>query len=103
MLFKFLLLVSDVFYERNFVLTEIIGIVCLFYKEFLILFYYTLDVSTSWDLVIETLKVSAKLNLYVVKQVSLGPLMFASKFVLVGDHYQLPPLVQVFSSVLTAV
>lgn len=28
-------------------------------------------------------------------QVSLGPLMFASKFVLVGDHYQLPPLVQV--------
>ncbi|XP_024044224.1 DNA replication ATP-dependent helicase/nuclease DNA2 isoform X3 [Citrus clementina] len=26
--------------------------------------------------------------------VSLGPLMFASKFVLVGDHYQLPPLVQ---------
>lgn len=31
-------------------------------------------------------------------QVSLGPLMFASKFVLVGDHYQLPPLVQVFIS-----
>ena len=29
-------------------------------------------------------------------QVSLGPLMFASKFVLVGDHYQLPPLVQVY-------
>lgn len=28
-------------------------------------------------------------------QVSLGPLMLASKFVLVGDHYQLPPLVQV--------
>lgn len=28
-------------------------------------------------------------------QVSLGPLMFASTFVLVGDHYQLPPLVQV--------
>ncbi|XP_070025643.1 LOW QUALITY PROTEIN: DNA replication ATP-dependent helicase/nuclease JHS1-like [Nicotiana sylvestris] len=27
-------------------------------------------------------------------QVSLGPLTFASKFVLVGDHYQLPPLVQ---------
>ncbi|CAL9752324.1 unnamed protein product, partial [Musa acuminata subsp. burmannicoides] len=27
-------------------------------------------------------------------QVSLGPLMLASKFVLVGDHYQLPPLVQ---------
>ncbi|KAG7018906.1 DNA replication ATP-dependent helicase/nuclease DNA2, partial [Cucurbita argyrosperma subsp. argyrosperma] len=27
-------------------------------------------------------------------QVSLGPLMFASTFVLVGDHYQLPPLVQ---------
>ncbi|OAY77110.1 DNA replication ATP-dependent helicase/nuclease DNA2, partial [Ananas comosus] len=26
--------------------------------------------------------------------VSLGPLMLASKFVLVGDHYQLPPLVQ---------
>ncbi|EPS58507.1 hypothetical protein M569_16307, partial [Genlisea aurea] len=26
--------------------------------------------------------------------VSLGPLMMASKFVLVGDHYQLPPLVQ---------
>ncbi|KAH6793808.1 DNA replication helicase [Perilla frutescens var. hirtella] len=26
--------------------------------------------------------------------VSLGPLAFASKFVLVGDHYQLPPLVQ---------
>ncbi|RXH93242.1 hypothetical protein DVH24_013818 [Malus domestica] len=26
--------------------------------------------------------------------VSLGPLMFASKFVLVGDHYQLPPLVK---------
>ncbi|KAL1802450.1 hypothetical protein ACET3Z_031097 [Daucus carota] len=26
--------------------------------------------------------------------VALGPLMFASKFVLVGDHYQLPPLVQ---------
>ncbi|XP_048140826.1 DNA replication ATP-dependent helicase/nuclease JHS1 isoform X5 [Rhodamnia argentea] len=26
--------------------------------------------------------------------VSLGPLMFASAFVLVGDHYQLPPLVQ---------
>nr|XP_016503533.1 PREDICTED: DNA replication ATP-dependent helicase/nuclease DNA2 isoform X3 [Nicotiana tabacum] len=26
--------------------------------------------------------------------VSLGPLTFASKFVLVGDHYQLPPLVQ---------
>ncbi|XP_026406713.1 DNA replication ATP-dependent helicase/nuclease DNA2-like isoform X2 [Papaver somniferum] len=26
--------------------------------------------------------------------VSLGPLMFASKFVLVGDHYQLPPLVE---------
>ncbi|XP_042487897.1 DNA replication ATP-dependent helicase/nuclease JHS1 isoform X3 [Macadamia integrifolia] len=26
--------------------------------------------------------------------VSLGPLMFASIFVLVGDHYQLPPLVQ---------
>ncbi|KAL0380004.1 UNVERIFIED_CONTAM: DNA replication ATP-dependent helicase/nuclease JHS1 [Sesamum angustifolium] len=26
--------------------------------------------------------------------VCLGPLMFASKFVLVGDHYQLPPLVQ---------
>ncbi|WCJ23084.1 DNA replication ATP-dependent helicase/nuclease JHS1 [Euphorbia peplus] len=25
---------------------------------------------------------------------SLGPLMFTSKFVLVGDHYQLPPLVQ---------
>lgn len=31
-----------------------------------------------------------------VSQVSLGPLMFASKFVLVGDHYQLPPLVQVY-------
>lgn len=28
-------------------------------------------------------------------QVSLGPLMFASMFVLVGDHYQLPPLVKV--------
>jgi hypothetical protein len=28
-------------------------------------------------------------------QVSLGPLMLATKFVLVGDHYQLPPLVQV--------
>nr|CAN84171.1 hypothetical protein VITISV_028526 [Vitis vinifera] len=27
-------------------------------------------------------------------KVSLGPLMFASIFVLVGDHYQLPPLVQ---------
>ncbi|XP_021612067.1 DNA replication ATP-dependent helicase/nuclease JHS1 isoform X4 [Manihot esculenta] len=27
-------------------------------------------------------------------QISLGPLMFTSKFVLVGDHYQLPPLVQ---------
>ncbi|GMJ09463.1 jing he sheng 1, embryo defective 2411 [Hibiscus trionum] len=26
--------------------------------------------------------------------VSLGPLMFASTFVLVGDHYQLPPLIQ---------
>ncbi|XP_020538539.1 DNA replication ATP-dependent helicase/nuclease JHS1 isoform X2 [Jatropha curcas] len=26
--------------------------------------------------------------------ISLGPLMFTSKFVLVGDHYQLPPLVQ---------
>uniref|UniRef100_J3M0U5 DNA replication ATP-dependent helicase/nuclease n=1 Tax=Oryza brachyantha TaxID=4533 RepID=J3M0U5_ORYBR len=26
--------------------------------------------------------------------VSLGPLMLATKFVLVGDHYQLPPLVQ---------
>ncbi|KAK9100842.1 hypothetical protein Scep_024272 [Stephania cephalantha] len=26
--------------------------------------------------------------------VSLGPLMLAAKFVLVGDHYQLPPLVQ---------
>ncbi|XVE90822.1 hypothetical protein DITRI_Ditri20bG0106900 [Diplodiscus trichospermus] len=26
--------------------------------------------------------------------VSIGPLMFASTFVLVGDHYQLPPLVQ---------
>ncbi|KAI9092990.1 hypothetical protein K1719_027513 [Acacia pycnantha] len=26
--------------------------------------------------------------------VSLGPLMFSSMFVLVGDHYQLPPLVQ---------
>ncbi|KAJ4958932.1 hypothetical protein NE237_026043 [Protea cynaroides] len=26
--------------------------------------------------------------------VALGPLMFASTFVLVGDHYQLPPLVQ---------
>ncbi|XP_057807552.1 DNA replication ATP-dependent helicase/nuclease JHS1 isoform X2 [Salvia miltiorrhiza] len=26
--------------------------------------------------------------------VSLGPLAFASRFVLVGDHYQLPPLVQ---------
>ncbi|CAH9097877.1 unnamed protein product [Cuscuta epithymum] len=26
--------------------------------------------------------------------VSLGPLLLASKFVLVGDHYQLPPLVQ---------
>ncbi|KAI3905112.1 hypothetical protein MKX01_017358 [Papaver californicum] len=26
--------------------------------------------------------------------VSLGPLMFASKFVLVGDHYQLPPLIE---------
>ncbi|XP_060219092.1 DNA replication ATP-dependent helicase/nuclease JHS1 [Lycium barbarum] len=26
--------------------------------------------------------------------VSLGPLTFSSKFVLVGDHYQLPPLVQ---------
>lgn len=26
--------------------------------------------------------------------IALGPLMFASKFVLVGDHYQLPPLVQ---------
>ena len=28
-------------------------------------------------------------------QVSIGPLLFASTFVLVGDHYQLPPLVQV--------
>ncbi|GAB2270733.1 DNA replication ATP-dependent helicase/nuclease jhs1 [Dionaea muscipula] len=28
--------------------------------------------------------------------VSLGPLLFASVFVLVGDHYQLPPLVQVY-------
>jgi DNA replication ATP-dependent helicase Dna2 len=27
--------------------------------------------------------------------VSIGPLLFASTFVLVGDHYQLPPLVQV--------
>ncbi|GAB4860615.1 hypothetical protein Ancab_035775 [Ancistrocladus abbreviatus] len=27
-------------------------------------------------------------------EVSLGPLMFASVFVLVGDHYQLPPFVQ---------
>ncbi|XP_065859442.1 DNA replication ATP-dependent helicase/nuclease JHS1 [Euphorbia lathyris] len=26
--------------------------------------------------------------------ISLGPLMFTTKFVLVGDHYQLPPLVQ---------
>ncbi|KAG8082959.1 hypothetical protein GUJ93_ZPchr0014g47090 [Zizania palustris] len=29
-----------------------------------------------------------------MEQVSLGPLMFAKKFVLVGDHYQLPPLVK---------
>ncbi|XP_019267439.1 PREDICTED: DNA replication ATP-dependent helicase/nuclease DNA2-like [Nicotiana attenuata] len=26
--------------------------------------------------------------------VSFGPLTFASKFVLVGNHYQLPPLIQ---------
>ena len=26
--------------------------------------------------------------------ISLGPLKYASTFVLVGDHYQLPPLVQ---------
>ena len=25
---------------------------------------------------------------------SLGPLRYANRFVLVGDHYQLPPLVQ---------
>ncbi|MQL88220.1 hypothetical protein Taro_020775 [Colocasia esculenta] len=31
---------------------------------------------------------------FVSTEVSLGPLMFATKFVLVGDHYQLPPLVQ---------
>uniref|UniRef100_A0ACD5UV27 Uncharacterized protein n=1 Tax=Avena sativa TaxID=4498 RepID=A0ACD5UV27_AVESA len=30
--------------------------------------------------------------------VSLGPLMLATKFVLVGDHYQLPPLVQSFEA-----
>ncbi|GJN01915.1 hypothetical protein PR202_ga19219 [Eleusine coracana subsp. coracana] len=29
--------------------------------------------------------------------VSLGPLMLATKFVLVGDHYQLPPLVQILN------
>ncbi|KAI3506479.1 hypothetical protein L1887_28838 [Cichorium endivia] len=29
-----------------------------------------------------------------IEKVSLGPLMFASMFLLVGDHYQLPPLVQ---------
>ncbi|GJN26596.1 hypothetical protein PR202_gb14540 [Eleusine coracana subsp. coracana] len=34
--------------------------------------------------------------------VSLGPLMLATKFVLVGDHYQLPPLVQWNSLSLTA-
>uniref|UniRef100_A0A1U7YE82 DNA replication ATP-dependent helicase/nuclease n=1 Tax=Nicotiana sylvestris TaxID=4096 RepID=A0A1U7YE82_NICSY len=33
-------------------------------------------------------------NIRFTIQVSLGPLTFASKFVLVGDHYQLPPLVQ---------
>lgn len=33
-------------------------------------------------------------------QVSLGPLMLATKFVLVGDHYQLPPLVQVSNNLL---
>lgn len=33
---------------------------------------------------------------FLSSQVSLGPLMFASKFVLVGDHYQLPPLVKVY-------
>ncbi|XP_020148913.1 DNA replication ATP-dependent helicase/nuclease JHS1 [Aegilops tauschii subsp. strangulata] len=30
--------------------------------------------------------------------VSLGPLMLATKFVLVGDHYQLPPLIQSFEA-----
>ncbi|KAL5973676.1 DNA replication ATP-dependent helicase/nuclease jhs1 [Asimina triloba] len=34
------------------------------------------------------------MNAYDLEHVSLGPLMFASTFVLVGDHYQLPPLVQ---------
>lgn len=34
---------------------------------------------------------------------SLGPLMLASTFVLVGDHYQLPPLVQVHIFVLPLV
>jgi hypothetical protein len=33
----------------------------------------------------------------------LGPLRFAEKFVLVGDHYQLPPLVRFFGAVFGAV
>ncbi|GAB4842207.1 hypothetical protein Ancab_012165, partial [Ancistrocladus abbreviatus] len=35
-----------------------------------------------------------KFDVCIMDEVSLGPLMFASVFVLVGDHYQLPPLVQ---------
>jgi AAA domain len=33
----------------------------------------------------------------------LGPLRFAEKFVLVGDHYQLPPLVRLFGAVMMSV
>jgi len=40
--------------------------------------------------------ISAYLIFISTPKVSLGPLMFASTFVLVGDHYQLPPLVQVY-------
>lgn len=36
-----------------------------------------------------------KCVVFCTDQVSIGPLLFASTFVLVGDHYQLPPLVQV--------
>nr|XP_029123131.1 DNA replication ATP-dependent helicase/nuclease DNA2 isoform X1 [Elaeis guineensis] len=41
-----------------------------------------------------TLPVCAFFSLLQFIMVSLGPLMLASIFVLVGDHYQLPPLVQ---------
>ncbi|KAB2626947.1 DNA replication ATP-dependent helicase/nuclease DNA2-like [Pyrus ussuriensis x Pyrus communis] len=40
----------------------------------------------------EDMKLCMKKFEAIAFQVSLGPLMFASKFVLVGDHYQLPPL-----------